>query len=96
MYSYTYIYIYVYIYSQDANPEANKGQIFLEYELKSKLRPALLQIEIVRAKDLIAADSGGTSDPYVRYIHIYVCIHIYSYIDTGKCIGKIECMYIHM
>jgi len=77
MYANTYIYIYIYIYSQDANPKANKGQIFLEYELKSKLPPALLQIEIVRAKDLIAADSGGTSDPYVRYIQIHMCVYIY-------------------
>ena len=31
--------------------------------------PAVLHISILRAKDLIAADSGGTSDPYVR-IHV--------------------------
>jgi len=45
------------------------GQVQLMYKLVPKLPPALLQIEIRRAKDLIAADSGGTSDPYVR-VHV--------------------------
>jgi hypothetical protein len=46
-----------------------KGEVQLLYKLTPKLPPALFQIEILRAKDLIAADSGGTSDPYVR-VHI--------------------------
>ena len=47
----------------------NNGQLHLMCKLIPKLPPAVLQIEILRAKDLIAADAGGTSDPYVR-VHV--------------------------
>jgi hypothetical protein len=39
--------------------------------------PAVLYISVLKARDLIAADSGGTSDPYVR-------IHVGSEIANGK------------
>ena len=55
--------------SEEEEQTENKGQVQLLYKLIPKLPPAILKIEILRAKDLIAADSGGTSDPYVR-VHI--------------------------
>jgi hypothetical protein len=53
------------------------GQIDLRYTLSEKsqaqalaeaemLRPGTLKLTVKRARDLIAADRGGTSDPYVR------------------------------
>lgn len=39
--------------------------------------PAVLHLSVVKAKDLIAADAGGTSDPYVR-------IHVGKEIANGK------------
>lgn len=45
-------------------------------------RPATLEITILRAKDLIAADRGGTSDPYVS-IHIG---------EKGKPVAKTHAM----
>ena len=39
--------------------------------------PAILYISVLKAKDLIAADSGGTSDPYVR-------MHVGKEIANGK------------
>ena len=47
----------------------NNGQLHVMCKLIPKLPPAVLQIEILRTKDLIAADAGGTSDPYVR-VHV--------------------------
>lgn len=37
----------------------------------------MLHVSVVKAKDLIAADAGGTSDPYVR-------IHVGREIANGK------------
>jgi hypothetical protein len=39
--------------------------------------PAILHLSVIKAKDLIAADSGGTSDPYVR-------IHVGKEIANGR------------
>lgn len=39
--------------------------------------PAVLYISVLKAKDLIAADSGGTSDPYVR-------MHVGNEMANGK------------
>ena len=58
----------------------SKGEIELRYTLVEKsdeqvraeaetLRPGTLKLEVVRARDLIATDRGGMSDPYVR-LHI--------------------------
>ena len=56
--------------SEDGDTDEQiKGQIQLLYKLIPKLPPAVLHVEIIGAKDLLAADSGGTSDPYVR-LHI--------------------------
>ena len=50
----------------------HNGQLELEYRLvqrnQSQLQATLL-ITVLRAKDLIASDHGGTSDPYVR-LHV--------------------------
>jgi hypothetical protein len=51
----------------DVNDE-NQGQIEIKYCLLPILGPALLDIQVLRARNLIAADRGGTSDPYVRIV----------------------------
>lgn len=53
----------------DGGESENKGEVELRYTLFPDLPPAKLEISVLRAKDLIAADRGGTSDPYVR-VHI--------------------------
>ena len=50
----------------EGEDEENEGEIELRYMLLPDLPPARLEISVLRAKDLIAADRGGTSDPYVR------------------------------
>ena len=49
-----------------AGDSANSGEVELRYTLLPDLAPANLEITILGAKDLMAADRGGTSDPYVR------------------------------
>jgi hypothetical protein len=51
----------------DVNDE-NLGQIEIKYCLLPILGPAMLDIQVLRARNLIAADRGGTSDPYVRIV----------------------------
>ena len=41
----------------------------METTSSEELAPAVLKISVLRAKDLLAMDRGGTSDPYVR-LHI--------------------------
>ena len=65
------------ISENDEHQSKQTGQVQLIYKLIPKLPPAMLLIEIVRAKDLLAADSGGTSDPYVR-------VHVGDEIDKAK------------
>jgi hypothetical protein len=50
----------------EGEDEENNGEIELRYTLLPELPPAKLEISVLRAKDLIAADRAGTSDPYVR------------------------------
>lgn len=52
----------------DVNDE-NKGQLEIRYSLLPILGPAMLDVQVLRARSLLAADRGGTSDPYMR-IHV--------------------------
>ena len=61
----------------EEHESVKQGQVLLEYKMIPSLPPAILRIEIVRAKELIAADSGGTSDPYA-------CIYIGDQVNKGK------------
>ena len=50
----------------------SKGKLELRYRLiviDHVQAPAILHVRVVRAKDLLAADRGGTSDPYVQ-LHV--------------------------
>ena len=57
--------------------DKNNGEIELRYKLLPDLPPAKLEFIVMRAKDLIAADRGGTSDPYVR-------VHVGNAVSIGK------------
>jgi hypothetical protein len=54
---------------ENGESDDNEGQVHLRYKLLHDLPPAKLEISVLRAEDLVAADRGGTSDPYVR-LHI--------------------------
>ena len=54
-----------------------EGELQLRYALLPDLPSAKLEFTVLRAKNLIAADSGGTSDPYVR-------VHVGSASGIGK------------
>ena len=64
---------YQQIHPLKQSPEkVGKGELELCYRLLPRNHsrtPAVLYITVIRAKDLLAADRGGTSDPYVR-LHI--------------------------
>ena len=48
--------------SKDVNDE-NQGQLEIKYRLLPVLGPAILDVQVLRARNLLAADRGGTSDP---------------------------------
>ena len=57
---------------QQKGADVSKGRLELRYRLSLRntaQAPATLHVSVVRATGLIAADRGGTSDPYLR-LHI--------------------------
>ena len=55
----------------------NEGEVQVRCVLLPDLPPARLEITVLRARNLIAADRGGTSDPYVR-------VHVGESVGVGK------------
>lgn len=53
----------------EGEESGNEGEVQVRYVLLPDLPPARLEFTVLRAKNLMAADRGGTSDPYVR-IHV--------------------------